>query len=78
MEAVSVYQRVLALGIQKKTEAYIHKKIAESYFKASKMKKSKMHLEKAFSLEPKLKGAQKICQKLGVSSQTLAKANARN
>jgi len=78
MEAVAVYQRVLALGIQKKTEAYIHKKIAESYFKASKMKKSKMHLEKAFSLEPKLKGAQKICQKLGVSSQTLAKANARS
>ena len=78
MEAVAVYQRVLALGIAKKTEAYIHKKIAESYFKASKMKKSKAHLEKAFSLEPKLKGAQKICQKLGVSHKTLAKAAARN
>ncbi len=77
MEAVAVYQRVLALGIPKKTEAYIHKKIAESYFRASKMKKSKAHLEKAFSLEPKLKGAQKICQKLGVSSRALAKMAAR-
>lgn len=66
-EAVSVYERVLALGIPKKTEAYIHKKIAESFFRAGQHKRAKAHLAKAFALEPKLKGAQKICEKLGLN-----------
>ena len=67
LEAVGVYERVLSLGIPKKTEAYIHKKIAESFFRAGLFKKAKSHLSKAFSLEPKLKGAQKICEKLGLN-----------
>ena len=52
------------MGVSKKTEAYLHKKIAESYFKASQEKKARFHLKRAFDLEPKLKGAQKICEKL--------------
>jgi curved DNA-binding protein CbpA len=66
LDAVDVYERVLSLGIPKKTEAYIHKKIAEAFFRASQFKKAKLHLSRAFTLEPKLKGAQKICEKLGL------------
>ena len=66
LEAVSVYDRVLSLGIPKKTEAYIHKKIAEAFFRAGQHKKARTHLSRAFALEPKLKGAQKICEKLGL------------
>jgi tetratricopeptide (TPR) repeat protein len=66
LDAVDVYERVLSLGIPKKTEAYIHKKIAEAFFRAALHKKAKLHLSRAFTLEPKLKGAQKICEKLGL------------
>jgi len=66
LEAINVYRSVLALGISKKTEAYIHKKMAESYYKAGKLQRAKEHLGHAFQLEPRLKGAQKICEKLGV------------
>lgn len=66
IESVKVYEKVMGMGVSKKTEAYLHKKIAESYFKANLEKKARSHLEKAFELEPKLKGAQKICEKLSV------------
>jgi len=66
LDAVDIYERVLSLGIPKKTEAYIHKKIAEAFFRAGIHKKAKTHLSQAFRLEPKLKGAQKICEKLGL------------
>ena len=64
LDAVKIYEKVMAMGVSKKTEAYLHKKIAESYFKANLEKKARVHLKKAFELEPKLKGAQKICEKL--------------
>ena len=67
VEAVAIYECVLELGIPKKTEAYIHKKIAESFYRAGQPKKAKAHLSRAFTLEPKLKGAQKICEKLGLN-----------
>ena len=57
----------MAMGMGKKNEAYLHKKIAESYFKGGVEKKAQFHLKRAFDLEPKLKGAQKICEKLEVS-----------
>jgi curved DNA-binding protein CbpA len=66
LEAVEIYEKVLELGIPKKTEAYIQKKIAESFFRAGQNKKARQHLTTAFVLEPKLKGAQKICEKLGL------------
>ena len=66
IESVKIYEKVMAMGVSKKTEAYLHKKIAESYFKGSVEKKARVHLKRAFELEPKLKGAQKICEKLAV------------
>jgi curved DNA-binding protein CbpA len=63
-EAIKIYNKVLSMGFPKKTEAYLHKKIAESYFKMAEIRSAKEHLGKAFRLEPKLKGAQKICEKL--------------
>ena len=63
-EAVKIYEKVMAMGVSKKTEAYLHKKIAESYYRGGIEKKARVHLKHAFELEPKLKGAQKICEKL--------------
>jgi curved DNA-binding protein CbpA len=77
LQAVAIYQKVLNLGIQKKTEAYIHKKIAEAFHKAGQLDKARDHLETAFRLEPKLKGAQKICEKLGVSPQRPGRSRRR-
>ena len=66
-QAIAVYKKVLDMDVPKKSEAYICKKIAESYFKLGNIKKAKDHLSRAFDLEPHLKGAQKICEKLGMS-----------
>lgn len=77
LQAVAIYQKVLNLGIQKKTEAYIHKKIAEAFHKAGLAEKAISHLETAFRLEPKLKGAQKICEKLGVDALRLSRTQGR-
>ena len=65
LDAVKIYQKVLDMGLAKKAEAYIHKKIAESYHKSNDLRKARHHLAVAFELEPRLKGAQKICEKLG-------------
>ena len=65
-EAIEIYNQVLGMSFPKKTEAYLHKKIAESYYKMNEMRNARDHLYKAFRLEPKLKGAQKICEKLAV------------
>jgi len=67
IESVKIYEKVMAMGVSKKTEAYLHKKIAESYYKGAVEKKARVHLKRAFELEPKLKGAQKICEKLAIS-----------
>ncbi len=67
LESVKVYEKVMGMGVSKKTEAYLHKKIAESYYKANLQKKAGCHLVRAFELEPKLKGAQKICEKLSLN-----------
>ena len=68
IESVKVYEKVMGMGVSKKTEAYLHKKIAESYYKANLERKAGYHLSKAFELEPKLKGAQKICEKLALQN----------
>jgi curved DNA-binding protein CbpA len=68
LEAVRIYEKVMGMGVTKKTEAYLHKKIAESYFRAAQEVRARQHLRRAFELEPKLKGAQKICEKLAVEN----------
>lgn len=66
-QAIAVYKKVLEMDVPKKSEAYICKKIAECYFKLSNIRKAKEYLARALNLEPHLKGAQKICEKLGMS-----------
>ena len=66
MDAIKIYNKVLGMRFPKKTEAYLHKKIAESYYKMTDLRQAREHLHKAFTLEPKLKGAQKICEKLAM------------
>jgi curved DNA-binding protein CbpA len=65
-QAISIYKKILEMDVPKKSEAYICKKIAENYYKMGNIKKSKEYLSRAFELEPHLKGAQKICEKLGL------------
>ena len=65
-QAIAVYKKVLDMDVPKKSEAYICKKIAESYFKLGNINRAKEYLGRAFDLEPHLKGAQKICEKLGM------------
>jgi len=78
LEAVKIYQKVLDMGLAKKAEAYIHKKIAESYHKFGDLRKAKAHLGQAFDLEPRLKGAQKICEKLGFKRPKSSARASRN
>lgn len=78
LDAVKIYQKVLDMGLAKKAEAYIHKKIAESYHKFGDMRKAKQHLGQAFDLEPRLKGAQKICEKLGFKRPKASARSSRN
>lgn len=78
LEAVKIYQKVLDMGLAKKAEAYIHKKIAESYHKSNDLRKARHHLAVAFELEPRLKGAQKICEKLGFKRPKAAGRADRN
>ncbi|HHN46725.1 MAG TPA: tetratricopeptide repeat protein [Planctomycetes bacterium] len=66
MQAINIYKKILEMDVPKKSEAYICKKIAENYFKMGNSKKAKEYLSRAFVLEPHLKGAQKICEKLGL------------
>jgi tetratricopeptide (TPR) repeat protein len=65
-QAIAIYRKILDMDVPKKSEAYICKKIAENYYKMGNMRRSKEYLSRAFSLEPHLKGAQKICEKLGL------------
>ncbi len=65
-EAIAIYEKLLAMGFCKKTGAHLHKKISECYFKLKDTKRAGAHLKLALEMEPRLKGAQKICQKLGV------------
>lgn len=72
-QAISIYKKILDMDVPKKSEAYICKKIAENYYKLGNVKKSKDFLSRAFDLEPHLKGAQKICEKLGLKNVHLRK-----
>jgi len=78
LDAVKIYQKVLDMGLAKKAEAYIHKKIAESFHKFGDFKKARQHLGLAFNLEPRLKGAQKICEKLGFKRPRASARASRN
>jgi len=63
--AVAYYTRALRLELTRSETAYIHKKIAECYFEADRPAEALEALRNAFRLSPRMKGARRICEKLG-------------
>jgi len=63
--ALGYYKRLLEMGLGKAEEAFFQKKMAECYYMMGDYATARITLDRAFSLKPKLKGAQKICLKLG-------------
>lgn len=63
--ALDIYRKVLNMGFDRKVNAHLHKKMAEALFKLNDVRKAREHLQMAMDLEPHLKGAQKISDKLG-------------
>lgn len=66
-EAVGYYARALNLELPKSQEAYILKKMAERYYEINRPGKALDSLQAAFELNPNMKGARRICQKLAFS-----------
>jgi len=64
--AITYLHRVLALNLPRHDAAFVHKKTAESYQAMGDREKARESLLTAFRLKPGLKGAQKICDSLGV------------
>lgn len=66
-EALAWYRKALTLGLTKRDEAFVHKKMAETYVKMASIEDARAHLERAFELCPKLQGCAKIRVALGVA-----------
>jgi len=65
-EALQYYHRVLLLQPNKTERAFVQKKMAECYHQQGKIDEARAALARAFELQPNLKGAHRISQKLGV------------
>lgn len=65
LEAVQYYARALRLGLDRSQAAYVHKKMAECYLDAGRREEAIAALRTAFQLSPTMKGARRICERLG-------------
>ena len=66
LEAVQMYHALLKLMQTSNERAFVWKKIAESYHEAGYPSAARDALGEALHLQPKMKGTQKIRQKLGL------------
>jgi len=66
-EAARYYLRALAFELTRSRRAHLHKKLAECHLEVGDDASARRQLEIAFELKPDLKGATKICQRLGFS-----------
>lgn len=67
-EKIDCIPKVLDLELSKREIAWIYKKTAESYFEEDFLQKARKTLKKAFTICPNLKGAKRICRKLGMEN----------
>ena len=65
MEAAHYYLRALGIEQGRGRRAFLHKKLAECHMAIGDKNTARSQLGMAFELKPDLKGATKICQKLG-------------
>jgi tetratricopeptide (TPR) repeat protein len=75
--ALGYYRRLLDMDLGRGETAFFYKKMAECYFRMGDMDSARSTLGHAFTLKPGLKGAQKICLKLGVIPPVPAPAPCR-
>ena len=68
--AMTYYRRLLDMDLGRTEAAFFYKKIAECYYRMGDHESARSTLDRAFALRPGLKGAQKICMKLGVFPPT--------
>jgi len=64
-DAAQYYLRALSLETSRNRRAFLHKKLAECHLALDNTDEARRQLAIAFQLKPDLKGAAKICQKLG-------------
>ena len=64
-EGVRYYARALSLNLTRGRKAFLHKKMAECHLAVGDDDAAREQLDIAFRLKPDLKGATKICQRLG-------------
>jgi len=64
-EALECYRKLLRLKLFRNHRAFVLKKMAERYFELGDLDRARTSLREAFTLKPTLKGAQRICEKLG-------------
>ena len=65
--ALRYYSDALEMGLDRADRAFTHKKMAECYFKLGELDKARAALLEAFRIQPRIKGARRICEKLGMS-----------
>ena len=68
-EAAGYYLRAMELDGGKTRGAFLHKKLAECHLALGNLDEARRQLAVAFELKPALKGAAKICEKLGFSPE---------
>lgn len=70
--AAEFYLRALGLDLPRPRKAFLHKKLAECYLELDDNDSALRHLRIAFQLKPDMKGATKICRRLGTTPEKLA------
>jgi curved DNA-binding protein CbpA len=59
-------EKIRALDLSKQETAWIYKRLAECYIEINWMPQAKELLTMAFELNPRIKGAKKLCEQLGM------------
>jgi len=70
-EVLTNMEKLLTMDISKREAAWIHKKAAESYYRTNDIDSARETLKLAFQINPKLTGAKKISNKLGIKNRVL-------
>ncbi len=73
-QAIRYYQKAARIHMSEAQRSQIYKKIAEKYLQLDDIPRARAALEKAFKINPKMKGAQRLCEKLGVQASKAAAA----
>ena len=67
-EILESLNRLLEMELSNRETAWIHKKAAEAYYRVENINGARESLKRAFQINPKLTGAKKISEKLGIKN----------